>query len=114
MYGMPLKMMTANEDKLISILINFCFFVVLLIQRSVAQKIMMSSLTAEMPSQGDKMPLETMTADEDQAYFDSYAHYGIHAEMLSDSVRTESYRDFIYENKHVFKDKVLIRGCDYL
>ena len=64
----------------------------------------------ETSSCGEKMPLETMTADEDQAYFDSYAHYGIHAEMLSDSVRTESYRDFIYENKHVFKDKVLLIG----
>lgn len=78
--------------------------------KSVAQKIMMSNV--ETPSCGEKMPLETMTADEDQAYFDSYAHYGIHAEMLSDSVRTESYRDFIYENKHVFKDKVVLDvGC---
>ena len=26
--------------------------------------------------------------------------------MLKDTVRTEGYRDFIYDNKHLFKDKV--------
>jgi len=30
----------------------------------------------------------------------------IHETMLKDAVRTESYRDFIYGNKHLFKDKV--------
>lgn len=32
--------------------------------------------------------------------------------MLKDTVRTEAYRDFIYENKNVFRDKtVLDVGC---
>ena len=32
--------------------------------------------------------------------------------MLSDRYRTESYRDFIYGNKHLFKDKVVLDvGC---
>ena len=32
--------------------------------------------------------------------------------MLKDSVRTDSYRDFIYENKRLFKDKVVLDvGC---
>lgn len=32
--------------------------------------------------------------------------------MLKDTVRTESYRDFIYENKHLFEGKtVLDVGC---
>jgi len=32
--------------------------------------------------------------------------------MLKDSVRTDAYRDFIYDNKHLFKDKtVLDVGC---
>jgi len=30
----------------------------------------------------------------------------IHETMLKDAVRTEGYRDFIYGNKHLFKDKV--------
>ncbi|XP_061564794.1 protein arginine N-methyltransferase 3 [Cololabis saira] len=50
--------------------------------------------------------------DEDEAYFSSYGHYGIHEEMLKDKVRTESYRDFMYSNSEVFKDKVVLDvGC---
>jgi protein arginine N-methyltransferase 1 len=45
-------------------------------------------------------------------YFDSYAHFGIHEEMLKDTVRTKAYRDVIYHNKHLFKDKVVLDvGC---
>ena len=36
----------------------------------------------------------------------------IHETMLKDKVRTDAYRDFIYNNKHLFKDKtVLDIGC---
>ena len=32
--------------------------------------------------------------------------------MLKDTVRTDAYRDFIYENKDIFKDKVILDvGC---
>ncbi|OQO10829.1 hypothetical protein B0A48_04130 [Cryoendolithus antarcticus] len=41
-------------------------------------------------------------------YFNSYNHHGIHEEMLKDEVRTRSYRDAIYNNKHIFKDKVVL------
>ena len=42
----------------------------------------------------------------------SYDHHGIHEEMLKDEVRTRSYRDSIYQNKHLFKDKVVLDvGC---
>ncbi|CAI4231343.1 unnamed protein product [Auanema sp. JU1783] len=41
-------------------------------------------------------------------YFDSYAHFGIHEEMLKDEVRTITYRNSIYHNKHLFKDKVVM------
>jgi protein arginine N-methyltransferase 1 len=45
-------------------------------------------------------------------YFDSYAHFGIHEEMLKDEVRTISYRNSIYQNQHLFKDKVVLDvGC---
>jgi len=45
-------------------------------------------------------------------YFDSYAHFGIHEEMLKDKVRTLSYRKAIYQNEHLFKDKVVLDvGC---
>ena len=45
---------------------------------------------------------------ENVGYFDSYSDYGIHAEMLQDKVRTESYRDAIYKNAHLFKDKIVV------
>ena len=41
-------------------------------------------------------------------YFDSYAHFGIHEEMLKDEVRTLTYRNAMYHNKHLFKGKVSI------
>ncbi|XP_046402126.1 protein arginine N-methyltransferase 1-B isoform X3 [Ischnura elegans] len=45
-------------------------------------------------------------------YFDSYAHFGIHEEMLKDEVRTLSYRNSMYHNKHLFKGKVVLDiGC---
>lgn len=32
--------------------------------------------------------------------------------MLKDSIRTDAYRDFVYQNKHIFKDKVVLDvGC---
>lgn len=45
-------------------------------------------------------------------YFDSYSHFGIHEEMLKDRVRTETYMKSIVDNKHLFKDKVVLDvGC---
>ena len=32
--------------------------------------------------------------------------------MLKDTIRTDAYRDFIYENKDIFKDKIVLDvGC---
>ncbi|KIW37616.1 uncharacterized protein PV06_10258 [Exophiala oligosperma] len=64
--------------------------------------------------------LAAMTTEERMAgmehsevrYFTSYDHHGIHEEMLKDEVRTRSYRDAIYQNAHIFKDKVVLDvGC---
>ncbi|CAG2212851.1 PRMT1 [Mytilus edulis] len=45
-------------------------------------------------------------------YFDSYAHFGIHEEMLKDEVRTLTYRNSMIHNKHLFKGKVVLDvGC---
>eukprot|EP00088_Acartia_fossae_P050836 TRINITY_DN57043_c0_g1_i1.p1 TRINITY_DN57043_c0_g1~~TRINITY_DN57043_c0_g1_i1.p1 ORF type:complete len:349 (-),score=73.40 TRINITY_DN57043_c0_g1_i1:170-1216(-) len=45
-------------------------------------------------------------------YFDSYAHFGIHEEMLKDEVRTLTYRNSIWHNNHLFKDKIVLDvGC---
>lgn len=48
----------------------------------------------------------------DVLYFESYAHYSIHEEMLKDKVRTCAYRDAIAENSELFRDKVVLDvGC---
>ncbi|DBA03498.1 TPA: hypothetical protein N0F65_011399 [Lagenidium giganteum] len=45
-------------------------------------------------------------------YFDSYSHFGIHEEMLKDTVRTKAYMDAILQSKHLFKDKIVLDvGC---
>ncbi|KAL8952617.1 MAG: hypothetical protein Q9222_001491 [Ikaeria aurantiellina] len=49
---------------------------------------------------------------DDSHYFSSYDHNEIHETMLQDKVRTDAYRDFIYENKHLFAGKVILDvGC---
>uniref|UniRef100_A0A3B3DIT2 type I protein arginine methyltransferase n=1 Tax=Oryzias melastigma TaxID=30732 RepID=A0A3B3DIT2_ORYME len=60
-------------------------------------------------SQGEssaKPAAEDMTSKD--YYFDSYAHFGIHEEMLKDEVRTLTYRNSMFYNKHLFKDKVVL------
>ncbi|KAK2768181.1 hypothetical protein FQN54_000033 [Arachnomyces sp. PD_36] len=50
--------------------------------------------------------------EEESDYFTSYSYNTIHESMLKDTVRTNSYRDFIYDNKRLFKDKVVLDvGC---
>jgi len=61
----------------------------------------------------EERPGSACNIDEnDDAYFSSYAHFGIHEEMLKDKTRTESYRDFVLNNPMIFKDKVVLDvGC---
>ena len=48
----------------------------------------------------------------DSSYFSSYSHPSIHRTMINDTIRTDTYRDFIYDNKHLFDQKtVLDVGC---
>ncbi|KAK1761139.1 S-adenosyl-L-methionine-dependent methyltransferase [Echria macrotheca] len=52
------------------------------------------------------------TKEKDDYYFESYAYNDIHETMLKDKVRTDAYRDFIYDNKDLFAGKtVLDIGC---
>lgn len=41
-------------------------------------------------------------------YFDSYAHFGIHEDMLKDQVRTGSYMKAILNNAHLFEGKTVL------
>ncbi|KAG8956205.1 type I protein arginine N-methyltransferase Rmt1 [Tulasnella sp. 424] len=70
------------------------------------------------PTGPSTAPMETDPSTANEAltsrdyYADSYAHFGIHEEMLKDSVRTGSYRDAILRNPQLFKGKnVLDVGC---
>ncbi|SCU82862.1 LANO_0B07690g1_1 [Lachancea nothofagi CBS 11611] len=61
---------------------------------------------------GDSATEKQELNEHEQHYFTSYDHYGIHEEMLQDSVRTLSYRNAIVQNKDLFKDKIVLDvGC---
>lgn len=64
----------------------------------------------EVVDNSTKPAFENNSSDSD--YFNSYSHFGIHHEMLTDKIRTESYRDAILNNSHNFKDKIVLDiGC---
>lgn len=62
------------------------------------------SLNGILKPEDSTMAPDQMTSRD--YYFDSYAHFGIHEEMLKDEVRTLTYRNAMYHNKHLFKGKV--------
>ncbi|GAB7358883.1 hypothetical protein MBLNU230_g4106t1 [Neophaeotheca triangularis] len=67
---------------------------------------------APQPEQRFTNAEEAEEAKYEAGYFDSYSFNEIHQIMLQDAVRTDSYRDFIYGNKHLFADKVVLDvGC---
>uniref|UniRef100_A0A671LIV6 Protein arginine N-methyltransferase 3 n=1 Tax=Sinocyclocheilus anshuiensis TaxID=1608454 RepID=A0A671LIV6_9TELE len=75
-----------------------------------AQGLVLNAGTSRGPSRSGA--IAELREEDDEAYFSSYGHYSIHEEMLKDKVRTESYRDFMYHNMDVFKDKVVLDvGC---
>ncbi|CAN8022846.1 unnamed protein product, partial [Ixodes persulcatus] len=55
----------------------------------------------------------SLRADEDSPYFESYAHHGIHQEMLQDAPRTEAYRKALETNAETsIKGRVVLDvGC---
>ena len=69
----------------------------------------------ENPADPNKLCMKGVACNEMTSkdyYFDSYAHFGIHEEMLKDEVRTMTYRNSMYHNSHLFKDKVVMDiGC---
>ncbi|XP_071522697.1 protein arginine N-methyltransferase 1-like isoform X2 [Panulirus ornatus] len=81
-------------------------------QREVMQRMLQS---VQANSKNDEVSVKTvgdLRPEEDEGYFNSYAHFDIHHEMLSDQVRTESYRDAILKNSTLLNGKkVLDLGC---
>jgi protein arginine N-methyltransferase 1 len=63
-------------------------------------------------SKGANGENETKGPTSSEYYWDSYAHFGIHEEMLKDEVRTRSYMNAIEQNKHLFAGKIVLDvGC---
>ncbi|KAI9888459.1 MAG: hypothetical protein M1814_006906 [Vezdaea aestivalis] len=61
---------------------------------------------------GENTNSPKQSRDDDTHYFQSYGYNDIHETMLKDTIRTDAYRDFIYLNKDIFKDKVVLDiGC---
>lgn len=57
-------------------------------------------------------PIKDKTEEFDKDYFKSYSYNAIHESMIKDRIRTDAYRDFIYDHKDLFKDKVVLDvGC---
>ncbi|XP_012269948.2 protein arginine N-methyltransferase 3 isoform X2 [Athalia rosae] len=55
---------------------------------------------------------ENKSLDCDEGYFNTYSHFAIHHEMLTDKVRTESYRDALLTNSNMFNNCVMLDvGC---
>ena len=82
------------------------------IKRDIKKKIceIPSDKNPQTPDTTENIAVDEMTSKD--YYFDSYAHFGIHEEMLKDEVRTLTYRNSMYDNKHLFKDKVVLDvGC---
>jgi len=73
-----------------------------------------AKVKAEAQKEAEKK-VEDLTSEEMTSkdyYFDSYAHFGIHEEMLKDEVRTLTYRNSMWHNKHLFKNKIVLDvGC---
>lgn len=61
---------------------------------------------------GHENGVASISLDNDEGYFETYSHFSIHHAMLSDKVRTETYRDAILNNSSSFAGKdVLDLGC---
>ena len=57
-------------------------------------------------------PKKSKANDLEAGYFSSYSYNAIHESMLKDTIRTDAYRDFVYDNKHLFAGKVILDvGC---
>lgn len=52
-----------------------------------------------------------LTASSADYYFDSYNHYGVHEDVLKDTVTTFAFQRAIKQNAHLFRGKVVLDVC---
>jgi len=66
----------------------------------------------ERNEETDEVHSKKETNEHEKQYFGGYSGLDIHEEMLKDRARTCAYRDFMYKNPALFKDKVVLDiGC---
>ncbi|EEB10725.1 protein arginine N-methyltransferase, putative [Pediculus humanus corporis] len=76
--------------------------------KAVTQNLVSESSESEALNR-EKMKIKLV---DDNGYFSSYSHFGIHLEMLSDKVRTLKYRNAILNNSSlIVNQQVLDIGC---
>ncbi|XP_015123957.1 protein arginine N-methyltransferase 1 [Diachasma alloeum] len=76
------------------------------------QKKVQSIMFDDEPERRSKRCVKNLGAVDDEGYFNTYSHFAIHHEMLTDTVRTESYRDALLTNSHIFRDCTMLDvGC---
>ena len=69
-------------------------------------------MNGESVLENNSKPGASSQEDQDSGYFDSYSYNTIHESMLKDTIRTDAYRDFIYDNKRLFSGKIVLDvGC---
>jgi len=59
-----------------------------------------------MSTHDNHVPFEDLTSKD--YYFDAYADFRIHEDMLKDEIRTLAYQNAVYQNAHLFKDKIVL------
>lgn len=82
------------------------------VQKAMSTKVSQNTSKSEANVWGPSSNAKGTGLSQDPDYFNSYSYNSIHEIMIKDKVRTDAYRDFIYDNKDIFKDKtVLDVGC---
>lgn len=60
----------------------------------------------DISAQFESISSKTETAND--CYYDTYAHHAVHEIMLQDSVRMNTYRSAMCENRHLFEGKTVL------
>lgn len=76
--------------------------------KQIVSKEFQKDLKERMKSDVDYRPNKAKLRDDDTYYFESYSGHKIHEVMLKDTIRTDAYRDFVYENKDLFAGKTVL------
>ena len=82
------------------------------VQKAMSSKVADDTKVGNTTMQGTSSKAEGSALSQDPDYFNSYSYNFIHEIMIKDKIRTDAYRDFIYDNKSIFQGKVVLDvGC---